>query len=136
MSAYRVWLPFPPSANNLFSQGVVKGKVRRFPHPRYKRWQATALVLLAAARHIPHPIRQPVVIDLALTPRDNRRRDASNYVKAVEDALVKARILADDGQRHVKSITPRWEQPSRECGVTVTIRAAELPLLEAGAAAA
>ena len=123
MTEHSVWLPFPPSTNNLFSQGVVKGKMRRFPSKQYKAWRKEAIIRLIAAR-LPR-FSEPVVIKLALTPKDCRRRDASNYIKAVEDALVEARVLIDDDQRYVKAVVPYWENPAANAGVRITIRHAK-----------
>ena len=120
-----VCLPFPPTTNNLFRHGWVDGKPRRFSSARAKSWGRTALQIIGYDRTLPKPIRTPVTIEIALTAPDRRRRDASNYIKAVEDALVKARVLTDDSHLVVRSITSRWEEPSRkDAGVKVTIRAA------------
>lgn len=120
MTEQRVWLPFPPSTNNLFAQNRKTG--RRFPSKGYKAWRNEAHVLLRMAK-IPR-FEVPVVIKLELTPKDNRARDASNYIKAVEDALVQARILIDDDQRYVKAVAPYWLNPSPRAGVLVIIRPA------------
>ena len=120
---HSVWLPFPPSTNNLFSQGVVKGKVRRFPSKKYKSWRRDAVILILAAK-LPR-FTEPVVVKLELTPRDNRARDADNYCKPVLDALVEARVLIDDSNRFVKSVIPYWENPAAEHGVRVLIRSAK-----------
>ena len=131
-TVHTIYLPFPPSTNNIFSQGIVNGKVRRFPSRQYKSWRHEAIVRIRSQR-IP-TFREPVVIKLALTPRDGRRRDASNFVKPVEDALVEAGLLIDDSQRYVKSVIPYWcdPDPAHE-GVLVTIRVAKLGGLFAAA---
>ena len=128
----QVWLPFPPSVNNLFSQGMVKGKMRRFASKPYKAWRREAVLRLCAAR-IPR-FSEPVVVKLSLTPRDNRARDADNYNKAVLDALVEARILHDDSCHWVKSVIAWFEEPGANPGVTVSLRVAALPLFKAAAA--
>jgi crossover junction endodeoxyribonuclease RusA len=126
---YRVWLPWGPSANNLFSQAPMRSRrsgqmvVRRFPQKAYVRWRKQAVILLLAAK-IPR-FTEPVVIKLELTPPDSRRRDADNYAKPVLDALVDARILTDDSNRQVKAVIPYWENPSASSGVVVTIRLAK-----------
>lgn len=132
MTSCTIWLPFPVSTNNLYSQGVVRGRVRRFPSRQYKAWRREAVIRIRSQR-IP-TFREPVVIKLALTPKDGRRRDASNYIKAVEDALVEARLLVDDSQAYVRSVIPYWcdPDPSHE-GVVVTIRVAKLGGLFAAA---
>jgi Holliday junction resolvase RusA-like endonuclease len=125
MTDFKVWLPFPPSANNIFTQGVVRGKVRRFPSRRYKAWREEAVIRVRAAWRTKPPYAVPVVVKLELVPPDGRGRDADNYAKPVLDALVEARVLVDDSNRWVKAVAPYWENPSDTAGVIVTIRAAE-----------
>jgi len=118
-----VWLSFPPSVNNLFSQGIVRGKVRRFPSKSYKRWQAETATRLMAARL--KTVTVPVVVQLQLTPRDRRPRDVDNYVKPVLDCLVKAGVLPGDDGRWVRSVQPYWMEPdAKTSGVMVMIEAA------------
>ena len=100
-------LPYPPTVNSLYA-----GKKRRYPSPRYKRWRAQAGWELRQQR--PQPATGRVAIDIELTPPDARRRDASNYVKAIEDLIVDNGILADDDSRHIASVTARWsDSPGR-----------------------
>jgi crossover junction endodeoxyribonuclease RusA len=119
---HKVWLPFPPSTNNLFTQGLVRGKVRRFPSRAYKAWRKEAVIRIIAAR-LPKFL-DPVVVKLELTPRDNRPRDADNYAKPCLDALVEARVLQDDSNRYVKAVVPFWRDPARQPGVVIFIRPA------------
>lgn len=122
---WRCWLPFPPSVNNLFSQGVVRGKIRRFPARSYKAWRDEAIVRIRAAWRAKPPYAVPVVVKIELTPRDSRARDADNYAKPILDALVAARVLADDSNRWVKAVVPYWENPAATFGAIVSIRPAE-----------
>ena len=119
-----LWLPFPPSVNNLFSQGIVKRKIRRFPSKQYKAWRKEAVIRILAAK-LPR-FTAPVVIKLQLTPKDSRTRDADNYNKPVIDALVEARVLQGDDSRHVKAVVAWWENPSASSGVRVFIRPAKM----------
>lgn len=120
-----VWLPFPPSVNNLFSQGVVKRKIRRFPSKQYKAWRKQAEMLIMAARFKPFTV--PVVIRLALTPKDSRPRDADNYNKPVIDALVNMRVLPGDDSQHVKAVSAYWLNTNpKDAGVMVFIRPAKM----------
>jgi Holliday junction resolvase RusA-like endonuclease len=131
MTEHRVWLPFPPSVNNLFSQGIVKGKVRRFPSKGYKAWRYEAVIRIKQAK-LPR-FERTVVVKLELTPKDCRARDADNYAKPVLDALVEARVLPDDNNRFVRAVIPYWQNPSPKHGVVVMIREAlaERPQLSA-----
>lgn len=119
---YSIVLPWPPSVNSLFSQGIVKGKVRRFPTSKYKRWRHDAVILIRASR--PPGFTEPVVVKIELTPPDCRARDADNFCKPILDALVEARVIPDDSNVWVKAVMPYWANPSRPSGVTVTIRLA------------
>ncbi len=120
-----VWLPWPPSVNNLFSQGIVKGKVRRFPSKQYKAWRKAASGYLLAARL--RPYAEPVVIHVALTPGDSRPRDADNYNKPIIDALVEMGVIPGDDSRHVKAVLAHWENPNtKHAGAVVTLRPANM----------
>lgn len=122
MSVQRVWLPFPPSVNNLFSQAQMKGKsgrmvTRRFPSKAYKSWRREALVLIKAARLAAYD--GPVAVKIALTPPSAARRDADNYLKGPLDALVEMRVLADDSQ--VQKLLAAWDHAAERPGVVIEI---------------
>lgn len=86
-------LPFPPSTNNLF---------RSAGRRRVKTAAATAFrtqARLAMRSFRPARFERPIVAVMIRLhpPADGRRRDASNYVKAIEDAAT-GRMYADDSQ--------------------------------------
>lgn len=123
IAAITLWLPFPPSVNGLFAHGMVKGKVRRFPTKQYKAWRKEAVIRIRSQRLA--QFAEPVVVKIELTPCDGRARDADNYCKPILDALVEARLLADDSNRYVRAVIPYWADPSREHqGARITIRVA------------
>jgi crossover junction endodeoxyribonuclease RusA len=125
MSEQSLWLPFPPSVNNLFSQGIVKRKIRRFPSKQYKAWRKQAELLISTSKLKAYTV--PVVIRLALTPKDSRPRDADNYNKPIIDALVNMRVLQGDDSQHVKAVTAFWNNPDTKAhGVMVHIRPARM----------
>lgn len=127
----RLWLAFPPSVNMLFKDVNVRGIRRRALSKQYKVWSrgAHATLLLKNLR----PFTVPVVLQLELVPPNRVRRDCSNYVKAVEDELVKARILLGDDARYVKAVAVWWAEPSKDRpGVSVTIRPAKVADQEPG----
>ena len=120
-----IWLPFPPSVNNLFPQAIVLGKIRRFPSKQYKAWRKEAFWRIRAARIARYEV--PVNVRLELTPRDRRPRDADNYCKPCLDALVEARVLHDDSNLWVLSVAPFWNPPgTKEVGVIVHIQPADV----------
>lgn len=108
-------LPFPPTTNNLFA-----GKEKRHRSRAYKDWHVEAYAAYLRQPR-PRPITGPVRLDIALGKPDRRRRDVSNYVKALEDFIVKdARVLEDDSQ--VEDLHVYW------CTETVGARVYVEPL--------
>ncbi len=89
-----VLLPFPPSTNHLFA-----GKARRHLSKSYKAWRTEAGWTLNEQEPIAR-FTGPVSLTMALGRPDKRRRDISNFVKAVEDLLVTHNIIRDDSDVH------------------------------------
>jgi crossover junction endodeoxyribonuclease RusA len=89
-----VLLPFPPSTNNLFA-----GKARRYVSKSYKAWREEAGWTLEQQEPIER-FTGPVSLTLALGRPDKRRRDLSNFVKAIEDLCVTHGIIRDDSDVH------------------------------------
>ena len=56
----------------------------------------------------PKSIAGPVSINIVLGAPDRRRRDCSNYIKAIEDLLVSYGCIEGDDSRFVKSVTVSW----------------------------
>lgn len=85
-----LWLPVPPSANNLFANRRRGG---RYKTKRYLEWikKAGAEVLLAR----PRPIQGSYALSLTLP---KIRGDADNRIKAVNDLLVDMCLVGDDSQ--------------------------------------
>jgi Holliday junction resolvase RusA-like endonuclease len=72
---------------------------RRFKSKRYKDWEIAARSALRCQKWAPFgPI--PLQITYTLGRPDKRIRDASNYLKAVDDLLVHEGIIADDSWIH------------------------------------
>lgn len=81
-------LPIPPSANTLFTEVTVKGKVRRIISRAYKAWKKECEPLLieqwrAAGEPI---IDKPYSIHIQLNV--NHQSDIFNREKAITDLLV------------------------------------------------
>lgn len=119
-----VWLPFPPSANNLFAHGAVMGRhgkpvTRRFVSKRYREWRRHAELLIVGARLRP-VVGAEAAVTIAITPPDKRRRDRDNYRKAILDALVRCHVLPDD---HIVDSAPVEWCRAHAVGAVVTISA-------------
>lgn len=95
-------LPFPPSVNNLFLNVRRGGRIKS---PRYRAWIEEAGLLLNS-QHVP-PHDGNVFITYRVNRPDNRRRDLSNCVKAVEDLLVTHGIIKDDSM--IDGFEIKWE---------------------------
>lgn len=89
-------LPLPPSANHLFANAHGGGRVKT---AAYKGWLEEAryhVITAWRAAGKPEVGREtPMSLTLRLGLTE-RRRDASNTVKAIEDVLVKELPIPDD----------------------------------------
>jgi crossover junction endodeoxyribonuclease RusA len=97
-----LFLPYPPTVNNLFVNSKKAGG--RFPSKAYKAWQEEAAVTLG--KQDVKPIHGPVSLTFTFGRPDKRRRDVFNLVKAPEDFLVKHGIIEDDSL--VERGTVQW----------------------------
>lgn len=94
--ALTIDLPLPPSANELFANLPGKGRVKT---KAYKKWIEEArwhiITAWRAAGKPEAPKDAPMFLWLRLGLKQ-RRRDAGNCLKAVEDVLVKELPIPDD----------------------------------------
>jgi crossover junction endodeoxyribonuclease RusA len=95
-------LPFPPSTNNLFVNGL-RG---RFPSQRYADWITEAGWILTSQR--PPKVAGPVVLSFWFNPPDKRKRDITNLLKAPEDLLVKHGVIEADDNTIVRAVHAGW----------------------------
>ena len=120
----RIFLPFPPSTNGLFS-----GKERRFNSNAYKEWLKDAKVefdaqmeydkYYAGFANITHAGQ--VTLTFLLKAPDNRRRDLSNTIKAAEDFLVTQKVILDDDNRYVREIFIKWKDDMPQAGIFIVV---------------
>ncbi len=96
-------LPFPPTTNNLFFN-LPGRRGGRAPSKGYKAWKERAAV--AIRQQAPVPVPGPVMLSIVLGRPDRRRRDLSNYLKALEDALVQHGLIDDDSM--VQTLSVSW----------------------------
>lgn len=83
-------LPYPPSANSLWRAW----KGRNIKSAAYRKWLAECASDLATqpVEPIPGPYRMTIIVNRP----DRRRRDLSNTIKPLEDALQAAGLIRDD----------------------------------------
>lgn len=116
----KFWLPWPPSTNGLF---VNAGRGGRNLSKRYREWREEAAAALLQQPQTRTPISTPISIHIALTAPTRAHRDASNYVKAVEDLIVQHGIIEDDDERFVRKVIVEWQDPpAGEPGAIVELK--------------
>ncbi len=98
----RLWVPTPPSTNNLFRNNVSGGRVKT---QEYQAWEKWAGMEIMAQR--PGKIQGKVVLDFF---HGNRSpiADCSNYIKALEDLLVSMGIIEGDSAKVVQRVSSCW----------------------------
>ena len=110
-------LPFPPSVNHYWGNRVVKphGKkpiVMTYLTARAKAYRADVEAVIAQQFGRLRPTTAKLHVRFTATMPDRRIRDLSNLLKASEDALVHARVMADDYQiDHVEVVRGGVEKP-------------------------
>lgn len=98
-------LPYPPSVNELFANNRATGG--RFKTRKYKAWIHEAGWMIQTQKHHHHHHKCKVRFTLLVRkPDDNRKRDAGNLCKAVEDLLVRHQIIVDDSL--IEDSQVRW----------------------------
>lgn len=91
-------VPYPPNANNLKAIFTPpRGRARMITSKKGREYfKAVAALMLQLGS--PSLGDAPVHMDIQVYRPDRRKRDLSNVRKALEDALVKAGVIADDDQ--------------------------------------
>lgn len=119
----------PPSMNNLFYTDRRTGT--RHKSGAYRTWIKQAIGYSTTMAHggrrdeaIAAIYAAPVAVEIVVRRPDKRRRDVTNYVKALDDLLVRMGILKDDCQIGDSRI--RWANDSDRMPseVVITVRAA------------
>ena len=121
--SWRVWLPMPPSTNNLYANRKGGG---RCTTSSYRRWkgEADSLVMISGPRRA---FDAPVNVTVELTPGPrSRSSDGDNRLKAVLDCLVRLGVLIDDSREYVPEKTVRWTNRGRP-GALVIVTTTQQP---------
>lgn len=109
-------MPYPPSANRLWR--AVRG--RNIKSAEYRDWLARCAADLAQQR--PTPLPGAYRLSLIVNRPDKRRRDLSNTIKPLEDALQSAGIIRDDAD--CQRLMVMWGSlpPSKDARVFAYLR--------------
>ncbi len=90
----KLTLPFPPSANHLHT--VCRG--RKILSSKGRKYYETVAWKVKQALGVFTPLQGRICLSITVNAPDRRRRDLSNLVKALEDALTKSLVWVDDSQ--------------------------------------
>ncbi len=96
MSVLPEWsgpLPWPPSNNHYYT--VVRG--RKILSKAGREYAEGAVIACAGQTRPVQPLSGRLRVEVVICPPDGRRRDLDNLGKPVLDALVKGRVIEDDG---------------------------------------
>lgn len=116
-----IFLPFPPSVNNMFANR----KGGRIKTNKYKLWLKSAKADLDFQKIMDgfkweNHKGQVDVIMLIKAP-DKCIRDLDNLAKGVLDFLVSQKVIAGDDSRYVRSLHMRWKDNMPKAGCFVLI---------------
>lgn len=102
-------LPYPPSVNHYYCQGK---RGRRYVSADGQRFNYSVIAEVLRNRAAMGWTCR-LAIEIELWPKDNRRRDYDNPLKALNDSLMKAGVFRDDRQIRKAKITLNDPDKSR-----------------------
>lgn len=89
-------LPYPPSINHLHRRVVIKGRARTLLSKRAREYYRDVRMACRLQGVAGRLLLGRLRVCVWLYPPDGRKRDISNTIKAVEDALTHAKVWKDD----------------------------------------
>jgi crossover junction endodeoxyribonuclease RusA len=110
MTELKVTLPWPPSINSMYAQGIIGGKHKKarasmFLSQAGKDYRIEALVAINNQRVPKNSLRGRLAVTALAYPPDERVRDLDNLWKSALDVLKHNQVITDDGHiddLHVK----------------------------------
>ena len=111
----RLVLPAPISTNALYRN--VKG-VGRVQTTDYQAWKRLASQTLSAQHPLPR-FALPVELTFYVGEVGVGQMDSDNTLKALTDALVKAKVIPDDKRKHVRRTAAEWVPDMAGCVVVI-----------------
>jgi crossover junction endodeoxyribonuclease RusA len=90
------FLPWPPTTNTYYRSVVFGKRVRVLMSKRGRRFREDALAAMRGIQALPDVAR--IELTVTLCAPDRRKRDISNHIKALEDAITHAALWLDDSQ--------------------------------------
>lgn len=96
LKKYKFNLPIPPTVNHFHKPAIVRGKLRIVKSKDVKAYQREVILMIRAMGLHRENIAKPVTLSLTFHKATAHKYDVSNFLKAIEDGLVKAGFLEDD----------------------------------------
>ena len=100
---YQATIPVNPRTKKN-SQNIILNRKTRAPmivqNEKYKEYEQDAGWFL---KKLPRPISEPVNVKCVFYRKDERRCDLTNLLEAIDDILVKYKVLADDNFKIIVS---------------------------------
>jgi crossover junction endodeoxyribonuclease RusA len=93
-----ITLPYPPSSNTMFPTAGGRRVLSEAAKSYRERVIWTIRSQVPAAARQSWPLAGQMRLRLDVQPPDQRRRDISNTIKAIEDAITAAGLWFDDAQ--------------------------------------
>ena len=110
MPTKTIKLDFPPSVNMRWRGGGCNTHVSR-ETSAFELASVYRIMSQRGQKKLPRTkITGPLALIIYLRPPDRIRRDIDNYIKAINDALTKAKVWEDDSQ--VQAFLPQWLEPN------------------------
>jgi len=91
-------LPWPPSANRIWRNIVIKGQARTLLSREGREYRDAVATIVKKRWLRLNPVMCRLIVHVVAHPPDRRKRDLSNCLKAFEDALTHANVWGDDSQ--------------------------------------
>lgn len=114
----KIKLPFPPSVNHYWGSRVAGKRVMQYIAAKGKKFREDVLEAVSELDHETITDRLHVTVELYMP--DRRRRDIDNYLKALLDSLMYAKLIEDDSQ--IDKLTVTRNEIIKNGYVVVTIQ--------------
>ncbi len=98
-----IWLPFPPSVNEMFLNNKGRGKGRVLS-TFYRAWKTEAGWVLKTQKI------QPLIgqFKMEILLADSRSGDCDNRIKSICDLLVSNGIVQGDQKKYMRGVSIEW----------------------------
>lgn len=125
MNALTITLPWPPSINSMYSQGIIggvhkKARASMFLSKVGKEYRVEAMAAIAQQRVPKGALHGRLAVVALAHPPDARTRDLDNLWKSALDVLKHNQVIADDG--HIDDLHVRRAHQVKDGSFVITVR--------------